>query len=266
MTYGQCDDVLNRTLTIGGYDSAWLADLIASYIFELAADHFEETSFFGIYRDDGLQSHHGKRPAEEMEGWLHTFQEKVNTIVGDTSIQFTMDVWKPGEESRTLVPKKLKVVGTNTSFPYLDMQMKFDENQELCFGVYTKPGFQSKYLNVNSCHPSNCKKAIVKGVSIRLSGLTTRKAHNENKSLSHHYPNFHANLKKAGHLRDDAQLPKLSTILDSRERESRSRYGESRLEEGQQTYHLPHQEIRWRLANSRPLLIHILIYHCITYS
>ena len=129
--------MLNRTLTIGGYDSAWLADLVASYIFELAADHFEETSFFGIYRDDGLQSHHGIRPAEEMEDWLHTFQEKVNTIVGDTSIQFTMDVWKPGEESRTLVPKKLKVVGTKT-FPYLDMQMEFDENQELCFGVYTK--------------------------------------------------------------------------------------------------------------------------------
>ena len=128
-----------------------------------------------------------------------------------------MDVWKPGEESRTLVPKKLKVVGTKT-FPYLDMQMEFDENQnqELCFGVYTKPGFQS---NVNSCHPSNCKKAIVKGVSIRLSGLTTRKTQDENKSLSHHYPNFHANLKKAGHLRGDAQLPKLSTILDSRERE-----------------------------------------------
>ena len=120
-----------------------------------------------------------------------------------------METW------RRVFGTKLKVVGTD-SFPHLDMQMEFDENKDLCFGVYTKPGFQSKYLNVESCHPSNCKKGIVKGVSIRLAGLTTRKTQNENKSLSHHYSNFHANLEKAGHLRGDTtQLPKLSRILDS---------------------------------------------------
>ena len=53
---------------------------------------------------------------------------------------FTMDIWKPGEASRTIVPK-VNVVETE-SFPYLDMKMEFDENPNLCFGVYTK------YLNV----------------------------------------------------------------------------------------------------------------------
>lgn len=40
---------MDRALTTGGYDSAWLADLVASYILKLAEDHFEETLFFGMY-------------------------------------------------------------------------------------------------------------------------------------------------------------------------------------------------------------------------
>ena len=79
-----------------------------------------------------------------------------------------MDNWKPGEESCTVVPKKIVVlVGAEKFPPHLDMEMSFDENQTLCFGIYTKPNFQSKYLNVGSCRPSACKKAIVRGVSIR---------------------------------------------------------------------------------------------------
>ena len=80
----------------------------------------------------------------------------MNRIVGSEDIQFTMDIWKPGQESRTIVPKRVKVIGTPT-FPYLDMEMKLNEDQNLCFGVFTKPGFQSKYLNVGSCHTKACK-------------------------------------------------------------------------------------------------------------
>ena len=42
----------------------------------------------------------------------------------------TMDIWKPGEESRTIMPKIIKVIGAER-FPYLDMEMRFDGNQDL---------------------------------------------------------------------------------------------------------------------------------------
>ena len=44
---------LERALTIGGYDSAWMADMVAGYILELAKDHFDLARYFGIYIDDG---------------------------------------------------------------------------------------------------------------------------------------------------------------------------------------------------------------------
>ena len=37
-------------------------------------------------------------------------------------MKFTMDIWRPGKPSRTIVPKKVKVIGAET-FPYLDMKM-----------------------------------------------------------------------------------------------------------------------------------------------
>ena len=40
---------MERSLTIGGYDSAWLADLVGGYLLEMAEDHFGMTRFFGMY-------------------------------------------------------------------------------------------------------------------------------------------------------------------------------------------------------------------------
>ena len=176
------------------------------------------TALFGIYRDDGNIVFRGKRSSDESKDWLFHFQELVNEEAGGNDIQFTMEIWKPGEESRTIVPKKLKVVGAKT-FPYLDMEMRFDESQNLCFGVHTKPGYQQKYLNVGSHHTSATKNAVVRGVSIRIAGLTTRTATNSNVSLSKAYPGIHGALKAAGYLADDSQLPKLGEILNNRERE-----------------------------------------------
>ena len=42
-------------LTIGGYESAWLADLVASYLFIQTKDVFSHTSHYNVmYRDDGI--------------------------------------------------------------------------------------------------------------------------------------------------------------------------------------------------------------------
>ena len=41
-------------LAIGGYESAFLANLVAPYLFEKAKAHFYLTLYHGIYRDDEL--------------------------------------------------------------------------------------------------------------------------------------------------------------------------------------------------------------------
>ena len=45
---------MQRRRTIGGFESAWLADLVAVYILENAVDLLMEMEFDGIYRDDGI--------------------------------------------------------------------------------------------------------------------------------------------------------------------------------------------------------------------
>ena len=94
--------------------------------------------------------------------------------------------------------------------------MSYDENQELEFGVHTKPGSKTRYLNTGSSHTMACKKAVPRGISIHLAGLTSRKAEHENRSLSDLYPKIHTALKKAGYLRNN-KLTKLGEILDKRD-------------------------------------------------
>jgi hypothetical protein len=52
--YDSNRDVNDKGLIIGGYESAWLADLVAAFVLENRQHMFEMTTFNGIYRDDGL--------------------------------------------------------------------------------------------------------------------------------------------------------------------------------------------------------------------
>ena len=60
-------------LAIGGYESAFLADLVASYLFEKAKAHFYPTIYHGIYRDDVLVVFKGKKGVIEIKDWLDKF-------------------------------------------------------------------------------------------------------------------------------------------------------------------------------------------------
>ena len=62
-------------LAIGGYESAFLADLVASYLFEKAKAHFHPTLYHGIYRDDGLVVFKGKKSVKEIKDWFYEFQK-----------------------------------------------------------------------------------------------------------------------------------------------------------------------------------------------
>ena len=43
-----------KVLAIGGYKTTFLADLVASYLFENFNNKFKEVLWKGMYRDDGL--------------------------------------------------------------------------------------------------------------------------------------------------------------------------------------------------------------------
>ena len=68
-----------RDLTIGGYESAWLADLVAFYLLENLEDLFELTSkHYDIYRHGGISFYNKKWFNEDITRWIKTFQLRVD--------------------------------------------------------------------------------------------------------------------------------------------------------------------------------------------
>ena len=67
-------EVDKRGLTIGGYESAWLADLVASFILDNLENLFEPTSkYHGIYRDDGIVFFKGQWSNADITRWISVF-------------------------------------------------------------------------------------------------------------------------------------------------------------------------------------------------
>ena len=60
-------------LSIGGYESALLADLVASELFEKSKAKFRPIIHHGIYRDDGLVVFKVKKKASEIKDLLEEF-------------------------------------------------------------------------------------------------------------------------------------------------------------------------------------------------
>ena len=76
---------------------AFLADLVASYLFEKAKAHFNPTIYHGIYRYDGLVVFKGQKSIKEIKDWLDKFQQTVAKAEGNQHLQFTAEIWKPDE-------------------------------------------------------------------------------------------------------------------------------------------------------------------------
>ena len=86
---------------------AFLADLVASYLFEKAKAHFHLTIYHGISRDDGLVVFKGRKIVKEIKYWLDEFQQTVDKSAGNQHLQFTADIWKSDEN----LPLKRKRTG-----------------------------------------------------------------------------------------------------------------------------------------------------------
>ena len=223
--YGVDPDPDRHGLTIGGFESAFLADLEATYLFEKLTHLFEaHTKFVGTYRDDEIVVFRGNQSNEWLSGWLSTFQREVNRLLGTVDIQFTMEVWRPGDVSGPLPDSFVSVEGIGDfhtvsingdhHFPYLDIKLSWSENNTLNFGVHRKPGELVKYLNTDSHHHRHHKSAVLSGVELRLALLTTRTPENAKMSLSDIYPDKHDALRLAGQLKLDQKMRTLGAVLD----------------------------------------------------
>jgi hypothetical protein len=95
-------EVEDRGLTIGGYESAWLADLAMAFLLEMIDQKvLDETKYFGIYRDDGIAVFPGTWMQTEVEGWLLAFQTTINNKAGNNKLSFMAEVWTPGGDNTT---------------------------------------------------------------------------------------------------------------------------------------------------------------------
>ena len=104
--YGGSTNIEERGLTIGGYESAWLADLVASFLLENSQDLFEQTSkYHGIYRDDGIIFFKGKWINEDIMRWIQTFQLRVDDLCDSNGLQFTAEICQPDMNTRNVCTK-----------------------------------------------------------------------------------------------------------------------------------------------------------------
>ena len=181
-------------MTISGYESAWLADLVAAFILENSDEHFKDTMFKGIYRDDGIGIFKGNWMEKDIVNWLGNFQSTINRLADSEFLKFTAEVW--GKDKKDGSNSKLVTVNESDHFPYLDMEM-FWENQDLRFKVHLKKNQMLKYLNKGSTHTKACFKAIPNGVLSRLAKLTSATEISKEKKLDELYPDHAEALRKA---------------------------------------------------------------------
>ena len=166
-------DGKERGLTIGGYESAWLADLVAVFILEKNKKQFENTIYHGIYRDDGFIIFKGVLSASDIKTWLSNFQKEVDNLAESNCLQFTLEVWGK-DENESFKDNNMITMINEKYFPYLDMEMSWNKSNELIFRVHLKPNQKLKYMNSDSTHLPSTFKAIPQGVLARLGKLTSK--------------------------------------------------------------------------------------------
>jgi GIY-YIG catalytic domain len=202
-----------KGLTIGGYESAWLADLVGAFILANTKQMFAKAKFYGLYRDDGFCVFKGRWSYEEIVKWRNDFQRAVNKLAGGTFLQFTCSMW--WDISKIALPESEREESTSivedSKFPYLDMELFWSEKGELKFQVHLKPNQKLKYLNKGSAHTNACFKAIPSGIFNRLAKLTSMNNMNANSKLDAIYPQHFRALRKANLISD--KIPTLKEEL-----------------------------------------------------
>ena len=129
---------------IGGYESAFLADLVASYLFDKSSPIFRPTIYHGIYQYDGLVVFKGKKETSEIKDWLEKFQQTVNLAAGNQHLKYTAEIWTDGANPPTPENKYRVQIVAKDEFPFLDMKMSWSPEGDLQLGVFIKKRQQFK--------------------------------------------------------------------------------------------------------------------------
>jgi len=126
-------DPEEKGLTIGGCESAWLADLVGAYILDNTKSHFRKTKCCGLCRDDGMAVFNNKLSCDDMLKWRTKFQNSVNRLAGGNHLQFTCSMWP--DKSRRELPTEQNdpkmSIETGNFFPCLDTELVWATNGNL---------------------------------------------------------------------------------------------------------------------------------------
>ena len=136
--YGGSESINDRGLTIGGYESDWLADFVASFILDNTKDLFDNTTLhYDIYRDDGIIFLKGKWTNEDIIRFIKTFQIRLDKLLNSSKLQFTTEIWRPTKgRTKTITIDKALTIIESPSFPFLDMEIFLTRNEKLSFKVH----------------------------------------------------------------------------------------------------------------------------------
>ena len=194
--YGGDTEGNKQGLTIGGFEPVWLADLIAAYILQKTQEIFNEMKYHRIYRDDGFIIFEGCIFKEDINKGLLTSQKNVDKLAESDCLQFTAEIW--GIEEDLKIRNGNITIVSDEMFPYLDMEMYWNERGELKFQVHLKPTKKLKYLNADSTHLPSIFRAIPVGVINRLSKLTSMTKAHQITIIDEAYPHHSKVLQIAG--------------------------------------------------------------------
>ena len=179
-------------LTQGAYESAWISDMVISYIFEMNKGLINEIAQYGkIYRDDGLFFSLPGKSFRDIENWFERFQDSVSLITNN-AIKFTLELGgMDGFEAN-----------------FLDLKIRILDSK-IITEVFTKPNQQIKYLNADSCHPKWQIRNIVESTINRLDRLTTSSQRMKSTKILDYYDKHELAIKKAGL---EKSLPKFKRV------------------------------------------------------
>ena len=123
-----------------------------------------------------------RRSISDIRIWRDKFLEKVEEIPENYYLQFMCATWNLGIRlSRNKTETILMV--TDKIFPFLDLELLWDDSGKLEFQVHRKNNQLLKYLNKASTHTKATFKTIPNGVLNRFSKLTSRIEDNSNMSI-----------------------------------------------------------------------------------
>ena len=86
-------DNKEQYLAIDGYELEFLSNLVVSYLFDKSKELLNQTTYHGIYHNEGLFMFKGKNSVQEIKYWLEEFQQKLDKAEGNQHLQFTAEIW-----------------------------------------------------------------------------------------------------------------------------------------------------------------------------